>query len=273
MQLTEAQLNAYKEKGFVLLPNWFSQAEVNVLKAELPAILTEDTPRRGLEQNGQSVRFVYAPHVSSEVFRRLAQHPRLVEVAMQIVGSPVYVHKFRINSKAAFHGDVWHWHQDYIYWREADGMPAPRAVSYLIYLDEVTEFNGPVNLIPGSHRMGVVDYIADDADHALHEQTNPGTVLSSVTRKYSVQPTTVTQLAEKYGIESATGAAGTVLCIHPDCVHGSAPNISPFNRTVAVITYNSVENRLQQVDTPRPEFVTNRDYTPIEPLSEAALFF
>lgn len=272
MQLEKAQLQAYEEKGFILLPNCFSQAEVNVMKAELPTILTEDTPRKALEKTGKSVRFVYASHTDNEVFRRLSQHPRLVEPAKQIVGSKVYIHKFRINCKAAFHGDVWHWHQDYVYWKEADGMPAPRAISVLVFLDEVTEFNGPVDLIPGSHRQGIVDYVMEDEQHSAYEQSSPqGTVLSTTTLKYSTEPKTVAGLAAQYGIEAAKGPAGAVLFIHPQCVHGSAPNFSPFNRSVVVITYSSIENTLLDVENPRPEFVTNRNYKPVESLSQEIL--
>lgn len=271
MQLEDKQLQSYLDKGFILLPNWFSADEIAALKAELSTLVDrDDILGKAMEQNGKSLRFIYAPDRYSSTFHQLARHPRLVKLAMQIVGTPVYIHKFRVNTKAAFHGDVWHWHQDYTYWREADGMPSPQAVSMLVFLDDVTSLNGPVNFIPGSHKVPV-DYIHEDEQHSEYEQAHPGMSLSTVSRKYATPDAAVERLAGEYGIESPLGAAGSILCIHPECVHGSEPNRSDRDRNVAIITYNSIYNCLREVPDPRPEWVTNRNFTPIELRSDFLL--
>src|SRR3546814_9075899 len=87
---------------------------------------------------------------------------------MQMLGGEVYVHQFKINGKAAFDGDVWQWHQDYGTWAADDDMPAPRAMNLAVYLDEVTEFNGPLLFIPGSHKVGKLE-----AGHALTTTSAP----------------------------------------------------------------------------------------------------
>ncbi|AOX00678.1 hypothetical protein BJP34_15585 [Moorena producens PAL-8-15-08-1] len=80
---------------------------------------------------------------------------------------------------------------------------------------------------------------------------------------------------EKYGIEAPKGKPGTVLFFRPNCVHGSANNISPFSRKIAIITYNSIDNIPDNipiaVDNPRPDFLVGRDYRAIKPLPEQAL--
>jgi ectoine hydroxylase len=43
----------------------------------------------------------------------------------------VYIYQFKINVKAAFGGDVWQWHQDYIFWRNEDGMPGTESLMLL----------------------------------------------------------------------------------------------------------------------------------------------
>src|SRR5664280_1699171 len=55
----------------------------------------------------------------------------------------------------AFEGDVWQWHQDYGTWQRDDGMPQPRAMNIAVFLDEVMPINGPLLLIPKSHKQGV----------------------------------------------------------------------------------------------------------------------
>src|SRR5262249_47538920 len=136
-----------------------------------PAIFAKESPRRVLEEESQMVRSVYGSHMTNEVARRLAYHPRMVEPAMQILGSKVYIYQFKINAKAAFGGDRWEWHQDYIFWQKEDGMHTPRVVNAVIFLDEVNEFNGPLLFIPGSHKEGVIDVAAQDARSSRYQQS------------------------------------------------------------------------------------------------------
>ena len=75
---------------------------------------------------------------------------------MQLFGEPLYMHQFKINAKAPFDGEVWQWHQDYGTWARDDGMPEPRAMNIAVFLDEVMAINGPLMLIPKSHKHGVL---------------------------------------------------------------------------------------------------------------------
>src|SRR5262245_21535989 len=88
--VTAEQVKAYEENGYLLLPNYFSRAEIDVLAAELPIVFSEDSPRRITETNEKSVRSVYGSHMSNEVFKCLTCHPRLVGPAMQLLESDVY---------------------------------------------------------------------------------------------------------------------------------------------------------------------------------------
>src|SRR5262245_12546892 len=121
MLLTSDQMNAYEEDGFLLVAECFSQSEVARMTDELPVVFGEDSDRRVLERDGKVVRSVYGTHLSNDVFKHLALHPRLVEPAAQILGSDVYIYQFKINAKVGFGGDLWEWHQDFIFWRNEDG--------------------------------------------------------------------------------------------------------------------------------------------------------
>jgi ectoine hydroxylase len=96
-------------------------------------------------------------HTYNDIFGRLARHPRLIEPVEQLLGGPVYIHQFKINAKAAFDGDVWQWHQDYGTWQRDDDMPEARAMNMALFLDDVTEFNGPLMFIPRSHKRCVLE--------------------------------------------------------------------------------------------------------------------
>ena len=266
MQLTSEQLKSYEERGFLCLPTLFSAAEVELMRGQLPALFAEDSERRVVEKGSQVVRSVYGSHATNEVFHRLARHPRLVGPAMQILGTPVYVYQFKINAKVAFLGDVWEWHQDYIFWQREDGVPEPRLVTISIFLDEVHEFNGPLLFIPGSHQEGVLDPPRVGGVPEGYENSPDWIANLTADLKYSIGKETLSRLVGNTGIVAPKGPAGSVLFFHPNAVHGSVPNMSPFDRRIVLITYNSVENLPARIE--RPDFLVSRDFTPVAPVGE-----
>ncbi|MHC5762949.1 phytanoyl-CoA dioxygenase family protein, partial [Nostoc sp.] len=210
---------------------------------------------------------------TDEIFQRLSRHPQLVKPAMQLLGSKVYIYQFKINAKAAFRGDIWEWHQDYIFWRKEDGLPTARLVNALVLLDDMNEFNGPLFVIPGSHKEGMIDVIARNTSNQFQDKTERPEWMSGFTAKlkYSLNRELVGDLVMKYGIYSIKASAGSVLLFDSNIVHASPSNISPFDRAVVIVTYNSIENIPLPVANPRPDFLVSRDYRPVEPLSEDAL--
>jgi hypothetical protein len=278
MYLSKEQLDKYQEDGFLLLPEYFSKGEIDVLRSELPAVFAEDSPRRVIEKEGTIVRSVYGSHSTNEVFGCLARHPRLVEPATQILQGEVYVYQFKINAKAAFGGDVWQWHQDYIFWRKEDGLPTPRVLSVVIFLDEVNEFNGPMLLIPGSHKEGVIDVPANEEIRSSEMrkadpyQDRPSWI-SNLTAdlKYSLDKQTIERLVTKHSIVAPKGPIGSAIFFNGNLAHASTNNISPFDRAVVIITFNSVDNIPLSITSPRPEFLVGRDSTPVRALSDDIL--
>jgi ectoine hydroxylase len=272
MKLTQSQLRSYREHGFVLLPSAFAAAEIKALKAEVPRVLAVDTPARIVEARTRTVRSVYGSHRTHDRFRHLSEDARLVEPAMQVVDGDVYIYQFKINVKAAFEGDVWEWHQDYIFWREEDGMPAPRVTNVALFLDDVTEFNGPMFFIPGSHRRGVIEVEAHDGAAAAAGiggmgGTAPAWISNLTARlKYSLDRETVAELSSRYGLACPKGPAGSVLLFDSNVAHSSPNNISPFDRMMVIATYNSVENIPRPAGTRRPDFLVSDDYEPVRPV-------
>jgi ectoine hydroxylase-related dioxygenase (phytanoyl-CoA dioxygenase family) len=272
MQLTDQQVQSYRENGYLLLPGVFSEDEVQVFRDELPGLFAQDTPARVLEKGTGVVRSVYGSHAQSEVFARLVRDPRMLGPARRLLDDDVYVHQFKINAKQAFGGEVWEWHQDYVFWRNEDGMPTARVVNVTLYLDEVNEFNGPLLLIPGSQRYGVIEPRVREKGSGNGGATGmawASDVAADLT--YSFGRDTVAGLVERHGIVSSWGPAGTLLLFHPDVVHGSAPNMSPFDRALLMATYNSVHNTPVPGPSPRPEFLCARDHTPLAAAAEQVL--
>jgi ectoine hydroxylase len=271
MHISEEHIQRYREDGYLLIPNAFSYEDVAVLQAELPAIFQEESPRRVIEKKRQVVRSVYGLHTTNQLFAGLIRHPLLVGPARQILKSHVYVHQSKINVKAAFVGDVWEWHQDYIFWKKEDGIRENRLVNAAIFLDEVTEFNGPLIFIPGSHQDGSIDVSANQVSLQEAQQIyakSPAWIANlTADLKYTLGQEKVAHLVRRNGLVAPKGPAGTLLFFDGNICHSSATNISPFDRNVVLITYNSVENIPATVASHRPDFLAGRDYQPIEPLS------
>jgi ectoine hydroxylase len=266
MYVTDEQVRQYREDGYLFLPGCFSAAEVAEMNGELPAIFAEDTPARVLEKGTGQVRSVYGSHSSNELFGRLVRDPRILEPARAILESDVYVHQFKINAKLAFVGEVWEWHQDYIFWQKEDGMPTSRVINVTVFLDDVTEFNGPLLFIPGSHKAGVMDpgKRKGDASDGPAWAADVAADLS-----YTLTKEMIAEWVEARGIVAPKGPAGSVLLFDANVAHGSGPNMSPIDRKLMLVTYNSVLNIPEPRENPRPEFLCARDHSPVQPLEPA----
>lgn len=254
MRLSEEQLQAFDEEGYVFLPEVFSPEEVALLRGEATKIYAMERDEVWRESTGVA-RTAFAAHTYNEAYRRLGAHPRLVEPVTQLLHGPVYMHQFKINAKAAFDGDVWQWHQDYGTWARDDAMPEPRAMNIALFLDDVSAVNGPLMFIPKSHKAGKLE-----AGHDLNTTSYP---------LWTLDRATVTRLAEEGGVVAPTGPAGSVLMFHCSLVHASPSNISPWDRRIVYLSLCHVDNHIRQFK--RAEWIAHRDFTPIEPLSDDCL--
>jgi ectoine hydroxylase len=254
MLLTQAQLQAFDDEGYLFLPECFSEEEVAALKHEAEAIYRADRPELWREKSG-APRTAFAAHTYNEGFRLLGAHPRLIEPVEQLFGEQLYMHQYKLNAKAAFDGDVWQWHQDYGVWARDDGMPEPRAMNISVFLDEVMPINGPLMFIPGSHKSGVLP--------AEHDEATTSYPL------WTLDHATVTRLVEAAGIGAPTGKPGAVLMFHGNLVHASTANITPYPRTIVYLTLCAVSNYIRRPT--RPEWIAHRDFTPIVPVADDAL--
>ena len=254
MQLTQEQIDHFQREGWLFLPELFTPAETAFLAREAEGIYAANRPEVWREKSG-APRTAFAAHLYNEAFGVLGAHPRMIEPVEQIFGEPVYMHQFKINAKSAFTGDVWQWHQDYGTWKRDDGMPEPRAMNIAVFMDEVMPINGPLMLVPRSHKHGVLS--------AGHDEATTSYPL------WTLDKETVTRLVEEGGIVAPTGRPGAVLMFHGNLVHGSAPNITPYPRRIVYLTLCAVSNYIR---TPtRPEWIAHRDFRPIEPVPDGAL--
>ena len=255
MRLSAAQVAQFDGEGYLFFPSLFSPTEIKVLTDEVPALYAQHRPENVREKNGDAVRTNFAAHLYSAPYARLARHPRMVEPARQLFGEDVYMHQFKINGKMAFEGDVWQWHQDYGTWLNDDQMPEARAMNVAIFLDGVSEFNGPLMFIPGSHRQGVLE-----AGHDTSTTSYP---------LWTINNDSIRRLVEQGGLVAPKGPAGSMILFHGCLVHASGSNLSPWNRVSVYLSLCAVSNHIRRFK--RPGYIAHRDFTPIRCLPDDCL--
>ena len=260
MQLTKEQKEFFDKEGYLFFPNLFSQTEVQYLSSAVPELYDIREEYNFREKGSDKVRTNFAAHLYSTPFAKLARHPRMIKPVEDILQEKLYMHQFKINGKMAFEGDVWQWHQDYGTWFNDDLMPSARAMNVAIFLDEVTEFNGPLLFIPGSHKKGVIK-----ANHDLTTTSYP---------LWTIDNNLIKQLVDragghKGGIVSPKGPPGSMIIFHSCMVHASSNNLSPFNRISVYLSLCAVSNHIRRFK--RKEYIAHRDFAPIECLPDDCL--
>ena len=260
--LSTAALACYEQQGFLHFDALLERQELEQLNRDTQHLLDErrldDSPQVIREPGDEEIRSIFAVHEHEAAFRALVRHPRLLGIAEQLLGGAVYVHQSRINCKPAFRGQPFHWHSDFETWHVEDGMPRMRALSFSISLSENRADNGPLMVVPESHRRFVSCPGATPERH--YER-------SLQRQEAGIPPEpVVAALACAHGISSPTGPIGSVTLFDCNLLHGSNGNITPFARTNLFLVYNSVENALEAPfsgQAPRPPHVAVRDAAPL----------
>jgi len=260
MDLTTEQRKRFDEDGYLFFPGLFSQKEIQYLVTAVPELYERREEYNVREKGSNAVRTNFAAHLYSKPFAKLARHPRMIKPVEDLLQESLYMHQFKINGKMAFEGDVWQWHQDYGTWVNDDLMPSARAMNVAIFLDEVTEFNGPLLFIPGSHKKGVIK-----AGHDLTTTSYP---------LWTIDNNLIKELVDraggnKGGIVSPKGPAGSMIVFHSCLVHASSNNLSPFNRTSVYLSLCAVSNHIRRFK--RKEYIAHRNFAPIKCLPDDCL--
>ena len=119
MKLSASQIQQFNRDGYLLFPELFSQAEIDVLKAEADRVAQIEDECVAREGTSGQVKAMFRLHeadgpTASPAFRAAAHAPRLLEPIKQLLDDPdVYIHHTKVNMKAAIEGSAWPWHQDF----------------------------------------------------------------------------------------------------------------------------------------------------------------
>jgi ectoine hydroxylase len=257
-ELTKEQVDFFEKNGYLIFEDLFSSDDVRELFDELTSLSHDETkkelPQFILEETQKDVRSIFEIHKSSELYGKLCRDKRILKIAQQLLGSKVYIHQSRVNLKPGFDGKEFYWHSDFETWHSEDGMPNMRAVSCSISLTKNYEFNGPLMVIPGSHKEFIACSGKTPDNH--YKQSLKRQEIGTPQKEF------LEKMVEKNNIVSAKGNAGSVIFFDCNTMHGSNGNITPYPRSNVFFVYNSIHNKLVKPFcglNPRPVYIAERE--------------
>ena len=152
----DAQVEAYREKGFVVVEDIYSPDEVARMCEVLDEIVdaarsvrTHDEvydlePSHSPER--PRVRRIKTPWHVHPLFREMVEQPRLIAVLTRLIGPALRLHGGKINLKSAEYGSPVEWHQDWAFYPHTND----DVLAVGVMLDDMTPDNGPLLIVPGS---------------------------------------------------------------------------------------------------------------------------
>jgi ectoine hydroxylase-related dioxygenase (phytanoyl-CoA dioxygenase family) len=233
--LTQDQIDRYNRDGYLVVENAVTDDQLERLGAELNGWVEESRGHcepygeptidgrarfdMGAEHTPEhpALRRVNNPSDISDCYFEVMSDSRAVDMVSDLVGPDVKFHHCKINQKCPGANTTVHYHQDFGFTPHSND----DVVTALLMLDEVTEENGCLMVVPGSH-LGPM--------HSLYEGEN---------FVGKVDPATEAALRAKQ--IPITGPAGSVCLMHTRLAHGSEPNASDRPRGLYICVYTAAD--------------------------------
>lgn len=229
-ELSQDQKDQFWRDGFLVIENAVSAEMLADLRAEFEAWVDESRaytddygetldgrPRFDLQPGHSAqtpgLRRVQSPEEVSEVYENAMRTAGAVDYCAQLIGPSIRFHHGKVNSKLPGTATKVKFHQDFPF----QPMTNDDIITCLLFLDEVTLENGPLEVVPATHKG------------PLYSHWQNGRFTGAVTDEVHAQ--------HADNIVKCTGPAGAVCLMHASLLHGSAPNLSDGPRTLYITTY------------------------------------
>jgi len=225
--ISDRDVAFYREQGYLVVPGVLEAATLHELRQEMAEVLegarevADHTEVYDLEPGHRPeaprVRRIKTPHRFFPSFERLVRHPRLVTVLQRLLGPGIRLHGSKINLKSPRYGSPVEWHQDWAFYPHTND----DLLAVGVMLDDCTLDNGPLLVVPGSHRGPVWDH---HAGGHFCGAVDPAAIAREVERAVPL-----------------TGRAGSMSVHHVRLLHGSAQNASDLPRALLLYEYAAAD--------------------------------
>ncbi len=225
--LSHAQIDEYNRTGAIVVPDVLTPEEVRDLRrvtddfVERSRALTQHDAVYDLEDSHTPeqprVRRIKATHLQDPSYARLVRHPGIVAALQALWGPDIRFDTAKLNLKSAGFGAPVEWHQDWAFYPHTNDDLAAVGVM----MDDMELENGPLMIIPGSHRGPVFDH---------HDEGKFCGAMDPARREVDYRSAV-----------PLTGRAGAITIHHVRAVHGSAPNTSARDRRLLLMQFRAAD--------------------------------
>jgi phytanoyl-CoA hydroxylase len=245
IMIEQWQIDKFNQQGFLVVENVIPAEDITALQEDFNIWVNESRSyskaygetidgraRFDMESDHTpehpSLRRVSSPTEISTIYERVALSSRMAAITGQLIGgNGARFHHSKINSKLPHTATKVEWHQDFLFTPHSND----DIITALLMISEVTPENGPLNVVPGSHKGPLWS----------HWQNNnfTGAVDKSVVEEYCQEPV------------ACFGPPGSVCFMHTRLLHASSPNETELPRTLFISVY-AAEDSLPYGENPLP---------------------
>jgi phytanoyl-CoA hydroxylase len=228
--LSQEQKKTFWRDGFLIVEEAVSPKELAMLRVEFGVWLEESRLQQkdygetidgrarfdlqpGHSKETPALRRVQSPEEISEVFANVMRNAHTVDFCAELIGRGIRFHHGKVNSKLPGSATQVKWHQDFPF----EPMSNDDVITCLLFIDDVTLENGPLEVLPGSHLGPIYSH--------WHDDVFTGAVDDAIIA------------GQREQILKCTGKAGSVCLMHARLLHGSASNLTDRPRTLYITTY------------------------------------
>ena len=227
--LAQAQRELFYDQGYLTLPDLIDEQQLNRLRTALANVvdasraISHSSNRIDLEkghsaQNPRLRRATYLDDIDA-VFWELCADSVITDIAADILGPNIRFRDLMANFKWSHGGAEVKWHQDLPFYPHTNA----GTCQFLLMLEDVDLDQGPLQVIPGSHKGPIFEHYDEDGEWTatIREQD---LINAGIDRAVAL-----------------TGSAGSATVHHSCTIHGSAQNTSASGRPVLVISYSAAD--------------------------------
>lgn len=216
--LSQAQKDFYDTNGYLMVENAVTPDQLAKLR-QITADLI-DASRGVTESNAvydldkghgpdnPRLTRIKIPHKQDPYFWDVLRNSTMTDVLTDLLGPDTTILTSKLNTKAPGGGAAVEWHQDWMFYPHTND----DLLAFGLMLEDVDADNGPLMVIPGSHKGPLLDHTANGVFAGAIDPDDP--------------------LFERDKAVTLTGKAGGMTVHHARILHGSAPNVSDRNRYI-----------------------------------------
>lgn len=208
--LNDSQKENYRKDGYLIIEN---AVPANVLLRMQETTLNLINASRGVTENNDvydldqghgpnhpRLNRIKTPHLVETVYLEYLKSDALLSLLKPLLGDSIRLHNSKLNTKAAQGGAPVEWHQDWAFYPHTND----DLLAVGVMLSDIGENDGPLQVIPGSHKLPAIPHTMNDVFCGAVNPSNP--------------------LVDLDAAVTLTGKAGDISLHHVRTLHGSAPN-------------------------------------------------